>query len=542
MPSRHSHKHSNRKADAEVTSAKAPVTSETPSPGVLKAVRAYEQRQKSRTKRADTKGGRQAHNVRCADHLTVSGLSCACYPHLDGSCDYWPKMMHPQVGSEEIHDDDHEAIENEGAPTEEDRPMAIEVSLVELLKPAKTRKTKAYQQACGFEVVPNVRSVLALDEVVTSEPEIDEPWECIDWDEDDPDGNNVADELSYAKVLTGDLIGGHIQPEQILELSTISQFEAFIRDPHWYAGLEYLNKLIINFEHPEDWKPSATEARLFGNTLIRMPCLRALHVLIPGLHSVVIGVLNAQPEYPQLEELNLTLDLILFEVPLPNYPYRRLHEGSRRLHSVCFQGENIDFPKPYANKIARLLSNSSQTIRSLSVLLPELASHLFVCSEHFLRFPNVSILEADDDAILDTASFATDNSNVEVLRLRSHSRRLFGHQERLGCLGAWFPSVKTFGLVVSGYNAFNMDYLQNLCRNVFAYTANLQQVDIKLEMASVTLYHWVIAQGTSVVAEWFAAITTLSSVTFEDGFQKFTWTRFNEIQNNWRPLVENVAR
>ena len=86
-------------------------------------------------------------------------------------------------------------------------------------------------------------------------------------------------------------------------------------------------------------------------------------------------------------------------------------------------------------------------------------------------------------------------------------------------------------------------YLQNLCRNFFAYTANLQQVEIKLEMAPVTLYRWVTEkQGAGVVAEWFATVTALSSVTFEDGLQKFTWTRFNEIQNNWRPHIENVAK
>ena len=59
-----------------------------------------------------------------------------------------------------------------------------------------------------FEFVPSVRSVVALDELAVSEPDVDDPWECVDWEEDDPDGHRsfVQQETpTFAEVLTRDV-------------------------------------------------------------------------------------------------------------------------------------------------------------------------------------------------------------------------------------------------------------------------------------------------------------------------------------------------
>ncbi len=53
-----------------------------------------------------------------------------------------------------------------------------------------------------FEFIPNNLSVIVLEDSAAPEPEADDPWECVDWDEDDPDGDHTARRApSYAEVV-----------------------------------------------------------------------------------------------------------------------------------------------------------------------------------------------------------------------------------------------------------------------------------------------------------------------------------------------------
>ncbi|KZT01184.1 uncharacterized protein LAESUDRAFT_816090 [Laetiporus sulphureus 93-53] len=71
-----------------------------------------------------------------------------------------------------------------------------EVDLASLIKPAKTRKPKAED----YEVIPNVRPVIALDDRASAVPEVDEPWEHISAEDEDgaPAGPSGP---SYAQIV-----------------------------------------------------------------------------------------------------------------------------------------------------------------------------------------------------------------------------------------------------------------------------------------------------------------------------------------------------
>ncbi|KAH8836074.1 hypothetical protein DL96DRAFT_1576596 [Flagelloscypha sp. PMI_526] len=71
----------------------------------------------------------------------------------------------------------------------------IEVKLADLIATAKPRKTKAGD----FEVIPQIRPVIALDDNVNHDISMDETWEYIPRDEE---LTNKAQELSYARVLS----------------------------------------------------------------------------------------------------------------------------------------------------------------------------------------------------------------------------------------------------------------------------------------------------------------------------------------------------
>lgn len=59
---------------------------------------------------------------------------------------------------------------------------------------------KAYHliPAGDFEVVPHVRSVIVLDDVISHDLDIDEPWEHVQRDEEGYAHTNKAEGLSYA--------------------------------------------------------------------------------------------------------------------------------------------------------------------------------------------------------------------------------------------------------------------------------------------------------------------------------------------------------
>ncbi|KAF8899407.1 hypothetical protein BD779DRAFT_1465328 [Infundibulicybe gibba] len=87
----------------------------------------------------------------------------------------------------------------------------FEVKLEDLLTPPKHRKKGKSILGCmmsthllvtietDFEVVPHVRSVIALDDDIIREPGVDEGWEHISSDEDQSDGPKTP---SYATVVS----------------------------------------------------------------------------------------------------------------------------------------------------------------------------------------------------------------------------------------------------------------------------------------------------------------------------------------------------
>jgi len=66
-----------------------------------------------------------------------------------------------------------------------------EVKLTDLIVARKARKGKDGD----FEVVPHIRSVIVLDDNISHDAEPDEPWEHIDFDDEDDEA-----ELSYAQI------------------------------------------------------------------------------------------------------------------------------------------------------------------------------------------------------------------------------------------------------------------------------------------------------------------------------------------------------
>ena len=48
-----------------------------------------------------------------------------------------------------------------------------------------------------------MRSVIILEETSSSEPDVDEPWECVEWDADESDGPRAHTQApTYAEILT----------------------------------------------------------------------------------------------------------------------------------------------------------------------------------------------------------------------------------------------------------------------------------------------------------------------------------------------------
>ncbi|KAH9854341.1 hypothetical protein C2E23DRAFT_818259 [Lenzites betulinus] len=72
---------------------------------------------------------------------------------------------------------------------------SLEVQLAQFVKPAKVRRSKP---AGEFEIVPSIPVVIALDDRLADDAELDEPWEHISADELD---EKRAAPPSYATVV-----------------------------------------------------------------------------------------------------------------------------------------------------------------------------------------------------------------------------------------------------------------------------------------------------------------------------------------------------
>ncbi|TFK70085.1 hypothetical protein BDN72DRAFT_724176, partial [Pluteus cervinus] len=73
-------------------------------------------------------------------------------------------------------------------------PERIEVKLVDLITTKKPRNLKGPDD---FEIIPHIRSVIALDDVNSSDSDFDEPWEHIDNETEKPTYNGP----SYASIV-----------------------------------------------------------------------------------------------------------------------------------------------------------------------------------------------------------------------------------------------------------------------------------------------------------------------------------------------------
>ncbi|KAI0713190.1 hypothetical protein C8T65DRAFT_645829 [Cerioporus squamosus] len=168
---------------------------------VLKAKRAYDrdrQRVKKRKERADRERewNASSHSDPSADQ-GPTGRRTGGKPKLvsdavdekGGERDVFPNSP----GVEEIIAD---IVEREAQARGVVEP--VRVPLDQLVKPSKVRKSRAGE----FELVPGMPVVIALDDQIPGEAELDEPWEHISADELD---EKRVEPPSYATVLANAL-------------------------------------------------------------------------------------------------------------------------------------------------------------------------------------------------------------------------------------------------------------------------------------------------------------------------------------------------
>lgn len=202
---------------SEVEKARLTTSPTIPSSKLPKDARAYEHERQRLRKAADFVkmrarkaqqgagwAGTKAH------HRTGSGRS------YSGSTT--PSEKGGRLREEDAEEDEGEGLvlsdswkENLGVTTVAADQPRYEVKLADLIRPGKPRKPKGsycLPQAnpisnthyslgdSDFEVIPHIRSVIALDDNTPDELDVDEPWEHI-YNTDSEDNK----ELSYAQVV-----------------------------------------------------------------------------------------------------------------------------------------------------------------------------------------------------------------------------------------------------------------------------------------------------------------------------------------------------
>ncbi|KAI0673905.1 hypothetical protein C8Q78DRAFT_1076858 [Trametes maxima] len=164
---------------------------------VSKAVRAYE-RDRQRARKTKERTERELEKQQQRDQRAAAGPDArACRHCRDGSgkraeagARESAVLAPVSPGVEEIIAD---VVERERAVRGTvNRPL--EVHLAQLVKPSRARRSKAGE----FEIIPGIPVVIALDEHIAEEAELDEPWEHISADE--LDEKRVAPP-SYATVV-----------------------------------------------------------------------------------------------------------------------------------------------------------------------------------------------------------------------------------------------------------------------------------------------------------------------------------------------------
>ncbi|KAI0721185.1 hypothetical protein C8Q72DRAFT_84245 [Fomitopsis betulina] len=135
---------------------------------------------RQRTQKAAHRKERKRHTASQAAHAGFARKVSSLGMEEAEGCEDEGELgaSHAEIDVDAIEDVDAGAL----------RPITLQV----LIKPAKVSKRKAED----FEVIPKVRAVIALDDPAPVLPEVDEPWEHIDFEEDEHDH-----QPSYAQVL-----------------------------------------------------------------------------------------------------------------------------------------------------------------------------------------------------------------------------------------------------------------------------------------------------------------------------------------------------
>ncbi|KAI0652628.1 hypothetical protein C8Q79DRAFT_923023 [Trametes meyenii] len=165
---------------------------------VSKAVRAYE-RDRQRAKKTKERAERELEKQQHRDQRAAAPDGRACRQCRDGSGRRAEVGVEREsaalaLGSPGVEEIIADVVERERAVRGTvDRPL--EVHLAQLVKPSnRARRSKAGE----FEIIPGIPVVIALDEHIAEEAELDEPWEHISADE--LDEKRVAPP-SYATVV-----------------------------------------------------------------------------------------------------------------------------------------------------------------------------------------------------------------------------------------------------------------------------------------------------------------------------------------------------
>lgn len=194
---------------------------------ILKAVRAYErdrQRSKKTKERTERERERERHRAAAASATpTPDGRPCRHCPSTSPSARRTgltltltsastkedTSLAHGTPGSPLVEEIIADVVERETRAR-----GSLEVQLAQLVKPAKARRSKGAHPflffasvqgligrlgAAGeFELVPAIPLVIALDDALAEDAELDEPWEHISADELD---EKRAAPPSYATVV-----------------------------------------------------------------------------------------------------------------------------------------------------------------------------------------------------------------------------------------------------------------------------------------------------------------------------------------------------
>lgn len=173
-------------ASATAADAASPlVSSALPDADILREVRAYEHA-RQRAKRAEEVARRRAVKEQS---LTALGNQLS-QPTPRSKKGAGAAPSYDSVGVENLAAPPRDDVAHGPAPS---RPAGMRLDdLVRVAAPAKPRKSK--RKDVGFEMVPPVRSVIALDDTTSRDVVIDEPWEYIPRD-------NEVPKASYAAIL-----------------------------------------------------------------------------------------------------------------------------------------------------------------------------------------------------------------------------------------------------------------------------------------------------------------------------------------------------